>query len=174
MALVAANVRVAVTGAVYVAPTGTAAPTAFGSTLNAAFKDLGYVSEDGVTETRERSTEDIRAWQNAAIVRTAVTESAIRFQFVLIETKKETVEAFYGSSVTDATGLITIDPSTTGGRKSWVLDIIDGAVTERTYIAEGEITEVGDVVYANGEPIGHDVTVTAYTSPLRWYSQLIV
>lgn len=43
MALDSDNVRVATTGAVYVAPTGTTAPTDSDGTLNAAFVDLGYV-----------------------------------------------------------------------------------------------------------------------------------
>lgn len=174
MALNSANARVAVTGAVYVAPTGTAAPTTAVSALNAAFKDLGYMSEDGITEARERSSETLRAWQNAATLRVIQTEAGITFNFTMVETKKETVELFYGSSVTDATGLITIDPASTGGRKSFVLDVIDGADIERTYIAEGEVTEVGDKVYAGTEVIGYEVTITAYTNPTRWYTDLIV
>ena len=54
MALDSDNVIVAVTGAVYVAPTGTAAPTASDSTLNVAFVDLGYVSADGITEAIDK------------------------------------------------------------------------------------------------------------------------
>jgi hypothetical protein len=41
MALDSDNVRVAVSGAVYVAPTGTTAPTDSGTALDAAFIDLG-------------------------------------------------------------------------------------------------------------------------------------
>jgi len=174
MAVITGNTRVAVTGEVYVAPTGTAAPTTAVVALNAAFKGLGGLSEDGITEERDRSTEDIRIWQNAAIARTVITESAIRFVFTMVETKKDTVELYYGSAVTDATGLITINPANTGGRKSFVIDVIDGALVERTYIAEGEITEVGEKTYASGEAIGYEVTLTAYTSPLRYYTALIV
>jgi hypothetical protein len=32
----------------------------------------------------------------------------------------------------------------------------------RYYIPEGEVTEVGDRTYASGEPIGYDVTISAY------------
>lgn len=34
-------------------------------------------SEDGVTEARERSTEQPRAWQDAAVVRESVTEATL-------------------------------------------------------------------------------------------------
>jgi hypothetical protein len=47
-----------------------------------------------------------------------------------------------------------------------VFHIIDGANLKRIYVAEGEITERGDTVYASGEPIGQEITVTAYTNPV--------
>ena len=75
MALDAANVRIARTGAVYVAPVGTALPTTTAAALNAAFEDCGYVSEDGVTFTPSETVTKIRAWQNNAVVATAYTRS---------------------------------------------------------------------------------------------------
>lgn len=178
MTLNATNVRVAVTGAVYVGPSGATAPTDASATLAATLKDLGYVSEDGVTETRERSSETVRAWQGAAKVRDVVTESAMTYTFALIETKKETVELFYGSLV-DANGAISIDPSKTGGRQAFVIDVIDGDSFIRIWVADGEVTEVGDQVYASGEPIGYEVTITCYpnasgVAAKKFYSDLDV
>lgn len=180
MALNSDNVRVAVTGALYVGPTTVTAPTSASSALGQDLKDLGYFSDDGVTETRDRSTDTIRGWQKAATLREVVTEASLSFQGVLVETKKETVELYYGSAVaTD--GSIKINPSNTGGRKTYVLDIIDGDELIRAYIPSGEITEVGDQTFASGEPIGYDVTVTAYLvtdgdgneySAVKWYSSL--
>jgi hypothetical protein len=122
------------------------------------------VSEDGVTETRDRSSNDIKAWQNGATVRTVVTDSGLTYTFTLLETKKETVELYYGTTVTQSAseGNFVIVPANTGGRKSFIIDVIDGAELIRTYIPQGEVTEVGDRVYANGEPIGYEVTITTY------------
>jgi hypothetical protein len=39
---------------------------------------------------------------------------------------------------------------------------VDGDVDIRIVIPDGQVTERGDVTYANGEAIGYDVTVTAY------------
>lgn len=163
MALDASKVRVAVTGEVSVGATTATAPTGTSGALT-GFTGLGYVSEDGVTESRERSTEDIKAWQNGAVVRTLVTEGKLTYQLALIETKKETVELAYGTTVTQSAtdGNYVIVPTNTGGRKSFVIDIIDGAQIKRIYIPEGEITEVGETVYANGEAIGYEVTIAAY------------
>jgi hypothetical protein len=64
MSLETSEVRAGITGELYAAPVGTALPTDTSTALNAAFKGLGYFSEDGVTETFEKDTEDITAWQN--------------------------------------------------------------------------------------------------------------
>jgi len=159
MALDSANVRVAVTGEISVGATTAAAPTAVSSALT-GFTGLGYVSEDGVTESRDRSTNDIKAWQNADTVRTVVTEANLSYTFRLIETNAETLELFYGSAA--AGGDLTVIPSTTGGRKSFVIDVVDGTELLRIYIPQGEVSEVGDVVYASGEAIGYEVTIRAY------------
>lgn len=177
MALVAENVRVAVTGAVYVAPTTATAPVdADTAPAGVDWKDLGYVHEDGVTEGRDRSTEQMRAWQNAALVRETVTEADMSYQFRLVETKKETVELYYGGTVNTVNGSIEIDPAKTGGRKSFIIDVIDGSDFIRAYIPSGEITEVGEQVYSNGEPIGYEVTIKAYKSGAystkKFYSSL--
>lgn len=163
MAQDSANVRVAVTGAVSMGATTATAPTGTGGTIT-GFTDLGLISEDGVTESRGRSTNDIKAWQNGATVRTVVTEGTLTYQFTLIETKKETVELFYGATVTEAAadGSFVVVPTSTGGRRSFVLDVVDGAELLRVYIPQGEVTEVGDRVYSNGEAIGYEVTITAY------------
>lgn len=179
MSLDADNVRVAVTGAVYVAPTGTTAPTSASSTPDVAFKDLGYVSEEGVTETRDRTTDKIKAWQNAATLREVVTETDCTYTFTLVETKLETVELYYGATVAGATGSVVIDPENTGGRKAYIVDVIDGDDFIRSYIPDGEILTVGDQVYQNGQPIGYQVTVTCYRdsgiggSVKKFYSSLV-
>jgi hypothetical protein len=186
MALDSSNVRVAVTGVISVGTAAAAAPTNGTSALGTGWADLGYAGEDGVTETRDRSTNTIRGWQNGDVLREVVTEASVTYQTVLVETKKETVELYYGGTVDNATGSLVIVPASTGGRKKFVLDIIDGDEYVRAYIPEGEVVEVGDQVYANGEPIGYDVTIRAYPSSTildadgnpgsvkKWYSSLIV
>jgi hypothetical protein len=167
MALAPANVRVAVTGTVSVGPTTAAAPTDADTALT-GFNDLGYVSEDGVTETRDRSTTTIKAWQNAATVREVVTEASLQYKLTLLETKEETVQAYYGTAVNATDGSVTIVPSSTGGQNSYVIDVVDGTDYIRTYIPLGEIIEVGDQVYASGEAVGYEVTISAYEGPSGW------
>lgn len=185
MALDSGNVRVAVTGAVSVGLTSATAPVDADSALT-GFDDLGYVGEDGVTEARDRSTNTIRGWQNGDILREVVTEASVTYAFTMVETKAETVELYYGGAVDTSDGSIVVVPSKTGGRKSFVLDVIDGDDYIRAYVPEGEVVEVGEQVYANGEAIGYEVTVRAYPSAtipdadgnngsvVKWYSSLVV
>ena len=174
MALTSSNVRVAVTGKVSVGPTATAAPTTTISALAVGFVDLGYIGESGVTESRERSTTDVKAWQNNDVVRTIVTDGKITYSFLLLETSKPALELFYGATTTGGTvteGTLNIVPTSTGGRKSFVIDVVDGAEIQRVYLASAEITEVGDVVYSGTEAIGREVTITSY--PVGGYSATI-
>jgi hypothetical protein len=160
MALDSDNVRVATTGAVYVAPVGTAAPTDSEGALNGSFVDLGYVSADGISETIDKSTNQIRSWQDGSLVREVVADGTYTVEMTFIETNEAVLELYYG--VTQTGGKFSIDPRKTGGRQSFVIDVIDGASVERTYIPSGEITSVGERTLASGEAIGYQVTITAY------------
>lgn len=162
MSLDSSNVRVGISGKLMVADTGTTMPDSATDSPDDDFKDLGYFSDDGVTESRDRDTEEIRAWQNASLVREVVTSGSLSFQGTLLETKKDTVELFYGNSVQSEDGSMVIVPTKSGGRKSFILDIVDGDKTIRYCVPEGEISEVGDVTYASGEAIGYEITVKAY------------
>lgn len=165
MAKTAGEVRVGVDGVVSSAPLATAAPTAVGSALNVAFKDLGYVSEDGVTESNTTTTEKVRAWQGNAVVRTLITEGETTFTFTLIQTNADTLSEYYGlgaGAITGASGSFSSSATVSRPRRSYVIDVIDGSNLIRKYIPDGQVTEVGDQVFQNGAPIGYEITITAY------------
>lgn len=165
MALDANNVRVGVTGAVYVAPTSTTLPSTVTTSLDAAFRDLGYVSEDGITEEYDEDTEEIKAWQNGVTVRRVITSSTATLNFTLIESKANVLELFHkGSSVvTDgSTGYKINVKAPAPDRRSFVFDVVDGDDVIRIVVPDGEVTERGEVVYKNDEPVGYEVTVTCY------------
>lgn len=164
MANTAGNVVVGVTGSVYVGPTTATAPTSSTATLT-GFTDLGYVSSDGVTFTTDKSTTQIRAWQNADLVRESITEGTVTYSFTLLETTENAIEAYFGGTLTG--GKIEVNPVNTGGRKSFVIDVIDGAKAIRHYIPTGEILSVEAQQIQNGEAVGYGLTVTAYASAGR-------
>lgn len=178
MTLDAGNVLVAKTGAVYVAPLGTTLPATSSASLDGAFVDAGYISEDGVTFTPNENNDRIRAWQNNAAVRTVFTELEYAFQFVMIEDKGAVAKLWYRSASIDVEGAgewsLTPDTATTN-IFSWVVDVIDGSRLKRYVIARGEITERGEKVFSNAEAEGYDATVTCYFdetlgAPFKAYS----
>lgn len=165
MSLLSAAVRVGITGELSVAPVGSTAPTSSTSSLDAAFVGLGYVSEDGVTESYDDTVEDIIAWQNATVVRSTTTESKATLQMTLIETKGNVLELFHKGSAVEvvSSGQWKMDVlAPTPDPRAFVLDVIDGSKHLRIYVANGEVTERGEIVYANGEAIGYDITIVCY------------
>jgi len=164
MALTAENVVVGITGEVYVGPTSATAPTSSTETLT-GFTSLGYVSADGVEFGVDKSTNQIRAWQNADLVREVITEGTVTYSFSLLETTEDVIETFFGSSMVE--GKIELNPVNTGGRKSFVLDIVDGDKVIRHYVPQGEVLSVEAQTVQNGEAVAYGVTVTAYATDGR-------
>lgn len=171
------EVRVAVDGIVAVAVLNTTAPTSATSSLPAAWKDLGYISEDGVDEENTQDSQKLKAWQNSKTVRTIVTDGETVFKFTMLQSSKETLETYYGVAVgTD--GSFVFDPSAERPKRALVLDVIDGTKVIRKYAPETQVTEVGTVSHKNGEVLGYEVTITAYRnealkgSVKHWHSAL--
>jgi hypothetical protein len=162
----ASNVLVGTTGAVYIAPLGTVAPTDAVAAWNVAFKLLGYLSEDGLVETPDMDVEEIKAWQSGATVRRVLTGSGLTFGFTAIETRLEVVKQFYpGSTTTQVTGppaetkleikLPVITPVALG------MDVVDGAVLERTIVPRAELAGRGERNVVNGSARAFPFTYNA-------------
>lgn len=164
MTLNADNVRSALTGAVYVAPSGTTYPADPTSAWDAGFLDLGYLSEDGITEAHSADWNQIRAWQNRTVVRQLLTGSEATFAFTLLETTATGLEVYHGGSVVvdqggDVYRMEVVEPEE--DYRVWGLDVVDGDDHIRIIIPDGTVTETGDIVYQNGEAVGYPITVSA-------------
>ena len=163
----AANVAVGkpnlkVSGGILAAPLGSERPTDADTLLDSAYESLGYVGEDGVTESAERSTEDIRAWGGVK-VRTVQTEYGCSLSLTLIESRRAaTLKTVFGdNNVTVADGVITVKRNEAVlPHRQWVIDMKDGENARRLDVGYGQITEVGDITYVDGEAISYEVTIS--------------
>lgn len=153
MALDATKVRVGVTGGVYVAPLATPLPTDATTALNAAFVELGYINDNGVTESQGISTNKIKAWQNGDVVRTVQTEHNLEYKFTPLESNANVIAQVYPS------GQIT---GAQRGNQEWVFHVVDGANKIRVVLPNAQITNIGDVKYVNGDAVDYPLTITAY------------
>lgn len=150
-------------GAVFTAPAGSTLPTSASAALDNAFKDMGFVSEDGVTKSTSISTTTIKEWGGAPVLVTQ-DEKIISVKLKLIEYKRKDVHSFvHGSAnITESSGAITIknnadDP----GEQAIVIDmVLRGNIPYRMVIPRGKITSIGDIVYKTNEAIGYDIEIT--------------
>ena len=141
----ATQVVVAGTGNVYAAPEGTALPVDIVTPLASPWVDMGYVSEDGVTFTISRESEDINAWQSMEPVRVVSTSEPKTIGFELLQFEPETVMlALRGGTLT--TGVVVKwvppDPGASDIR-ALVIDGIDGDEIFRFMFSRVQIS--GDV-----------------------------
>lgn len=168
MANVVANVSAGkpkVSGAIYRAVLGSTLPTDVTTDVDSAFKAMGYVSEDGYTNTNSPESDNIKAWGGDTVL-TVQTEKPDEHKFTLIEVlNPDVLKAVYGDG--NVTGDLTAGLQVTANsdeaeEASWVVDMImRGGVLKRIVIPNGKITEIGDIVYKDDEVIGYELTVTA-------------
>ena len=153
-----------VAGAIFVAPAGSTLPTDATTALDAAFKAMGYVSEDGAVNSNSPTVEVIKAW-GGDVVLTTQTEKEDTFQYTLIEVlNSEVLKYVYGpTNVTVATGgdiTITANSKETPDY-SIVIDMLLRGAAKRIVVPRAHITEVGDITYKDDEAVGFEVTNTA-------------
>lgn len=151
-------------GAISVAAKGTTLPTDAISTLDSAFKDLGYVSEDGLTNQNTATTEQIKAW-GGDVVLTPSTEKTDYFIFTLIEILNVDVLKFvYGSSAVSGdleTGITLAASSQEADECVLAIDMVLNGALKRIVLPKAKVNSIGDIVYVDGEPVGYPCTVTA-------------
>ena len=151
-------------GAVFRAPLGTTLPTTADGTLDAAFVNQGYCSEDGLTNNNNKETESIKAWGGDTVI-VVGTEHKDEFTVTLIEvTNPEVLKTVHGDdnvSGSLATGLTVRVNSDELPESIWVVDMILHGVMKRVVIPKGKVTEVGEVSYKDDDAVGYELTITA-------------
>ena len=93
------------TGAIFVAPDGTALPTDATTALSSAWHCIGYTSDAGLSISESSNNDAKRAWEGLAEVLSTKTEYTEQMQFTPIECNQEVAELMWGA------GAVTVDLS---------------------------------------------------------------
>lgn len=152
-------------GAVFRAPLGTALPTDTTSKLDDAFENLGYCSEDGVTNENSPSTEKAKAWGGDTVLNFQ-TEKPDNFKMKLIEAMNVAVlKAVYGTnnvSGTLAEGITIKANAEDPEEYAWVIDmLLKGGAVKRIVIPKASVAEIGEIIYSDSEAVGYELTLSA-------------
>ena len=158
------GVPLTATGGVAAGPVDSTLPTDATTALGAGITPLGLVGDEGVSLTRERSTDDIRAW-GGQIVRTVQTEFSETATLQFLESDKaEVLREVYGEdNVTVTGGNIAIKHNEQElPARVFVFDMKDGEKRRRLVLPNAQITATEDITYVHSDIIRYGVTITAY------------
>jgi len=150
-----------ITGAIHWAPRGTTVPDSVTDTLDAAFVDLGYLSEDGVTLSRSNAS--IKAWGGDDVI--VIREESVKIN--LLQSKDVAVlKLVFGDDnvLVDAqTGEITVKSAADYSQAGvLVIDMImRGGIAKRLVVPKATVSEVGDTTYKDKDAIVYPVTIQA-------------
>lgn len=153
-------------GAISSGATTLTLPTDVTTNLAAGFIKLGYVSEDGLTNGLDTNVENIKAWGGDTIL-TVRTSRVETFKFTLVQALDvDVLKEIYGQdNVTGdfTTGITVKHNGKELPRRAFVFDMLmTGNALKRIVVPAGQVTEVGDVVYVDGNVVGYETTVTCF------------
>lgn len=165
MANDADNVVVAANGFVATAPVGSTLPTDATTALDAAFTELGYINEDGVSFAPDVTIDDLPAWQSLSPIRTLLTNYIIEVSFGLMEWIEDNLKLAFGGGVFTDNGDGTWDYllPLPGERAPFamVIEGQDGANRYRIVLDRVELSDTGEVTFQKGDASQFPVTVRA-------------
>lgn len=150
-------------GAIYVAPVGTTLPTDATTALANTFKELGYASEDGITNSNSPESDTIKAWGGDTVL-TLLTSKDDTFSVTLIEVLNlEVLKLVYGDS--NVTGDLTNGIAITANAQDLdehviVIDmVLKGGAVKRIVLPQAKVSEVGDITYSDSDAVGYETTL---------------
>ncbi len=151
-------------GYAYWAPSGTALPTDSSTPLAAAFKLLGYLSEDGLANATDTDTTEIKD-ANGTTVMKVITSYAESYQFALLEVlRAEAAKMRYNSDAVTGTDKSMTIKHQMPSDEDFVLVFeiaMSGDIKDRLVIGNGTRAEFGDRQVHAGDAQVYDTTVSA-------------
>lgn len=151
-----------VVGYAYTYPVGEVAPTSTTAARPTGSEDLGYVSQDGLSITIDRSSENIMDW-NLDAVRKLLTEHSATITFTIISWTLPGLKAYFGSeNVTETADEIIVKVNSKSiGDRGWIFNLKDGDRKRRVVIPVGSLASQGEITFVKGEQTPLEIELEA-------------
>lgn len=153
-------------GAVWTAPAATALPTDATTALASAYEAWGYISDDGVTEGHDLSTDSQKAYGGATVL---VMEGGdeVTYEFTPLEYVNPVVQRnlFGTDNVADEGGALSSVKLTDDSHESkrFVFEhVLSNGIVERDVCPNAKVTGIDENTYSSSAALGPKVTVTAF------------
>lgn len=168
-------------GLIWFAPFGTTAPVDESGALNAAFKDAGLITEDGMTLSMSESSNKIKAYGSQIAQRTVITDQDTTFSIKFLEHNPVSMAVFYRKALNSIVPAVTTGKfSVTVGAYNEVFmamcaEIVDGTTKLRAYCPKVSVTNREDLTVGNGAEISLGVELTAYPvsgTAIQWFGAI--
>ena len=166
-------------GGVYWGPLGTTLPTDASTALAAGFTPLGYISDAGITPSRDTSIDKPKAWGGDTVA-ALQTDESLSYEWTLIEAFSGDVRKFVHGEAN-----VTVTPPATGvGETLAILDkggkpancvlVFDmkyGAKVRRVILPVADNVVSAEAPYSDSDLSGFTITTEALkdTSGVRMY-----
>ena len=157
------------TGMAFHAPAGTALPAYPGAALDEAWKEIGAVSEDGISYGMNHSMTPLRNWAKE-IERLMAADGDATIKAPFMDTTKETLETLFGAENVKATEAttehgalisITIGPDTMPDAEAFLFLMKDGDDMIMIGSSRATVTAVDDIAFAPNSAIIWNATISA-------------
>lgn len=125
----------------------------------------GYISEDGLTKTVDRSTEKIKDWNGDTVI-IVQSDHSVTLQFTFMEAANAAVlKRVYGDDNVTVSGEAVTITETADELPHFSLNAeIKGSSSKkvRLFAPDAQVTEVGDVNFVRSGVIQYQVTVECF------------
>lgn len=153
-----------ITGAIYRAPLGSTLPVDATTALDAAFKALGYIGDDGVSNANSPESDSIKAWGGDTVC-SYQTAKPDTFKFKLIEVLNvEVLKTVYGDANVTGTldeGITVKANSTEAQECAWVIEMILKGAYKRIVVPSAKLSAMDEITYNDSNAVGYNITITA-------------
>ena len=160
----------ATTGAILSAPVGSVeVPTTIDDFSPSGVKDSGYISEDGLSISINKSFTEIKDW-SLAVIRKLVSEYSGELSWSHVALDRQSWENFAGEGNVeweDATtehgnrGVISFNADESA-RKTFIFKIKDGERRLLVFVPEGQVDGSGSLNLKSGEAVGLEITLKTF------------